>query len=407
MKVAIFSDTHLGFEERSERSQESFDNLESAISLSLAGNADVIVIAGDVFDAPVPSHSVLYKSMQSFSISKRKDSAVSLKLEKGGISRDIAVSGTPVIAIHGNHEFFGKEAKTALDVLDLSGLVIYLHAGRIEAQKGSEKLYIYGLGAVPEKRALDVMAKWGPVPEKGSPNILLVHQAFKEFMAVDDEMVATLSLDDLPKGFDLTVDGHLHWRNEQNLGDSIFLLAGSTIATSIKKLEAQKPKGVYFFDTTSKALSFVPFDVQRKAFYHKMTFKDSGPQDVIAKCRELILQDLKEENRLKPLIRLNLKGTLAKGINSADVNLKPVLDEFAQSALLSVSKNFSDVSFKARIEELAELQKSRLSIAAMGFELLERSLSEAEFDGTFPSRGLFDSLAEDEIENAFKLLGVE
>ncbi|HLC79303.1 MAG TPA: DNA repair exonuclease [archaeon] len=402
MKFAIFSDTHLGFGEKSERVDESFDNLSQAIELSLSNNADVMLLAGDVFDAPIPSHTALYKAINSFSAAKKKNSVVSLTLQKGDIEKDVTTLGIPIIAIHGNHEFIAKDVKTALDVLSISGLLVYLHAARVVVKKGDEVAYVYGLGAVPEKKALDVMQHWAPVSEKGHSNVMLVHQAFKEFMALDDEMVATLSLDDLPKGFDLIVDGHLHWQNVQQLGSGKFILPGSTIATSIKKLESQKPKGVFFFDTVTKELTFEKFPRQRSMFYHKVVFDGADCDYVLKKCRELIEEDLKGKHELKPLIRLNLKGSLKKGLSSSDVDLKP-LDEFSSRAIISLSKSFADVSFRAKISELREIQKTRLSLASMGFEILEKNLQETDFGDKEFAKSLFDLLAQDDIDGALNI----
>src|SRR3989344_6068052 len=108
MKVAVFSDTHLGFDERGERGEESFENLEKAVLLSIENKADFILICGDVFDAPVPSHNILFRAMKSFSAAKGTENSVKLSLEKDSVLTPLFFSGIPIIAIHGNHEYFGK-----------------------------------------------------------------------------------------------------------------------------------------------------------------------------------------------------------------------------------------------------------------------------------------------------------
>jgi DNA repair exonuclease SbcCD nuclease subunit len=403
MKIAFFSDTHLGFDEKGERADDSFLALESAIELSGNHRADLIVISGDIFDMRIPSHSVLYKSIVSFSKAKNFSSNVMLSIGKAGEEKSISFSGIPILAIHGNHEYLGKGVRSALDLLDLSGSLIYFHGAKIVARKGSERVCIFGLGAVPEKSALDVIRYWSPKPEEGASNVLVLHQGFKDFMAVDDEMIASLSLDDLPKGFDLIVNGHLHWSSIQDLGGSIFLLAGSTIPTSIKKLEAEKLKGVFFFDTVSKSLDFVALPFQRKMFYHKIVFSDADADKVLSECRSFVLGDLSVSGVLKPLIRLNLVGTLKKGLSNADVDLGPFINEFSSKTFLSVSKNFSSSSFKTKISELRELQKEKLSIASVGFELLEKNLAETDFGKEFDAKKLFELLGSDELDEAMYL----
>lgn len=404
MKIGIFSDTHLGFDRKGQRNNESFENLEQALNLCLEENVDFCVLAGDIFDEPVPSHTSLFKSINSFRLAQRAVNKTKLKIEKNGESKEIICEGLPILTIHGNHEFRGKEFKTALDVLNLAGLLVYFHAGKITVEKDNEKVCVFGLGAVPEKKALEVLQYWAPKTESDTCNLLLLHQGFKDFMAVDDEMIATLSLDDLPQGFDLIINGHLHWYNEQKLGETTFLLPGSTISTSIKKLESEKPKGVCFYDTNTKIINFKPFPKQRKMFYHKTNFNGADIEQVLEESKNLIEKDLEGNHEMKPLIRVNLKGSLKKGLSSGDVDLNDLIEKYSEKAILSISKNFSSNSFKKKISDLREEQKEKLSLVSMGFELLEKNLKETDFGEEISIKKLFDLLSEDELDEALKLV---
>ncbi|MCX7008281.1 MAG: hypothetical protein NTY53_13715, partial [Kiritimatiellaeota bacterium] len=70
------------------------------------------------------------------------------------------------------------------------------------------------------------------------------------------------------------------WSDEQNLEGKRFLLTGSSIFTQMKNLESKRDKGVFLFDTKTKKLDFVPFEHQRKLFYHKFDFKNAKPEEV-------------------------------------------------------------------------------------------------------------------------------
>lgn len=404
MKIGIFSDTHLGFDEKGQRCEDSFLALNQAIELCTSKNVDFMLLPGDVFDTTVPSHTVLFKSVNSFSKAKNSASQVKLKVEKNNEVRDIIFSGIPILAIHGNHEYLGKEKRTALDVLNASNLLIYFHAAKITAQKGDEKVCIFGLGAVPEKMAFEVLKEWNPIPEKNCTNLLLTHQGYKDFMALDDEMIASICLEDLPKGFDLIVNGHLHWSNLHKGPGINFLLAGSTIPTSIKKLESEKPKGVYIYDTASKSLNFEPFALQRKMFYHKIIFSEADSQKVFAECKKLLDLDLSDSYEMKPLIRLNLKGTIKKGFSNSDIDISQIENTYSQKALLSISKDFSSATFKAKISELRDMQKSKLSVVSLGFAILEKNLKETEFGSNIDAKKLFELLSKNEIDEAQKVI---
>lgn len=404
MKLGIFSDTHLGFDSKGQRYKEAFENLKQSLELCVQEKADLIVLPGDVFHEPVPSHTSIFEAMNCFSLAKKGGSEVNLFLEKNNETKKLNYKGVPILTIHGNHEYRGKEFKTALDILDLAGLINYFHAGKITIEKEGERICVFGLGAVPEKKALEALQYWNPKPEEGQCNILLLHQGFVDFMAIDDEMIATLSLSDLPKGFELIINGHLHWNNQQKIGETTFLLPGSTIATSIKKLESEKPKGVHFYDTKTKELGFKSLPNQRKMFHNKITLNNANLEEVFDECKKILDECLIENHELKPLIRINMKGTLAKGLSPGDVNLNEIYDKYSDKAILSLSKNFSSNSFKKKISELRETQKSRRSVASLGFELLEKNLEETDFGTDFEVKKLFDLLAENNLDSAMELV---
>jgi hypothetical protein len=138
-------------------------------------------------------------------------------------------------------------------------------------------------------------------------------------------------------------------------------------------------------------------------FYHKIVFSDADADEVVSECRSCVLADLSSSGNLKPLIRLNLVGTLKKGLSNADVDLGPFINEFSSKAFLSVSRNFSSSSFKTKISELRELQKEKLSIASVGFELLEKNLAETDFGKEFDAKKLFELLGDGDLDEAMRI----
>ena len=403
MRVAIFSDTHLGFKAFG-REQESFENAEQAFGIALDNKADVILIAGDIFNEVTPSTDVLVGAFQLFSKAKtsKKDIKIGVSSKKQVIEEIVA--GIPIILIHGNHEFRGKDYTNVLHLYSKSGFAFYLHAETAVLEKGNEKLAVHALGGVPEQKALDALKLWNPKPVESAVNILLLHQNFKEFSPVEDEMVATLSLHDLPNGFDLIASGHLHWTVKQKLGKTTFLLAGSTICTQMKKVEQENRKGVHLFETQAKTIEFIPLPVQRNLFYHKISFEEAKPEQVIHKIHEAIEKDLKEGNALPPLIRLKLVGNLSKGISLSDIDLKAVEEKFRGKAIMSVSKEFSTTAFKKKIAELRQIQQSKQSISSIGLSILEKNLKETDFNDAFEVKRIFDLLAEDETDKVSEIL---
>ncbi len=387
MLLGIFSDSHLGFSGE-DRYNESFERFVESIQMFKDNKVDYILHAGDLFDESTPSQEVWLKTFECFS---KNNGAVS-QLNKVQLNKSslVLVKGIPIIGIHGTHEHRGKDFANALDILEESACLVHLHAGFIELNKEGEKVCIHGMGGVPEKFAKQVLSTYSPKPIEGATNLLLLHQSFIEFLPFDDESIASLSLADLPDGFDLIIDGHLHWTNEQDLGNKRFLLTGSAIFTQMKSMEAKGGKGIFLFDTKTKKLTFVPFKIQRKLFYEKLKFENAKPEEVIKQFNDKLEQILSCNFDIKPLVRIKLSGSLAKGFTQSDVSID--ISKYKGVAVFSISKDFSTESFQKKIEQLKLIQNEKKSVVDFGVNILEKNVEEAglvEFD----ARRIFDLLS--------------
>ena len=398
------SDFHLGFGIGTERYDEAFDNAEQAIRLALANNPDAILHAGDFFDKPVPSQETWEHTFRIFSgLSLTKSNLKGVRIKKGS-REEITFTHIPFVAIHGTHEYRGSDFANALDVLESAGYIVHIHAARIELSSGSKTVVVHGLSGIPEKKALDALKLWNPKPVEGACNIMLFHQSIKEFLPFDDNMVATISMADLPKGFDLVVDGHLHWHSEENLPGLRLLLSGSTLTTQLKKLESKKPKGIFIFDTKTKELNFLALPRQRDFFYEKLQLDNADQQQVRRAVKSVLSRILSRDFEIKPLVRIKLSGTLAKGISPSDIVLSDFAKEFSENAIISFSLDFEEKSFRKKLDGLRRLQSSKKSIASLGIEMLEKNLKETQFNSAFDARRLFELLAGGRLEDAVAIL---
>ncbi len=405
MKIAIFSDLHIGFAKGSPREKEAFEQAKQAFELALKEKADLILLAGDLFNEATPSQEAWLQMFRLFGVLRKEklpEKAAVKKIE-GTKAEEFEFSHLPVISISGTHEFRSKDFRNALEVLQEAGCLVHLHRAKAVFEKGGERIVVQGLSGVPEKKALEALKDWKPVPEKDSANIMLLHQSIKEFLPFGDDMIASISLQDLPTGFDLIVDGHLHWASDENLEKHGLLVPGSTVVTQMKKLEATKPKVICLFDSKEKSFHFIPLPRQRKFLFEKLEFKDANTGQ-IKEAVEKKLAEILSNAKGKPLVKLKLKGTLAKGLSSADIDLKPIEEKFREKALLFIDYDFEEPGFKQKLEQLREKQLGNKSIAAMGFELLEKNLAETDFKDAFDVKRVFDLLAEGDIDKVVELL---
>jgi len=394
MLVGIYSDTHLGFG-KTEVHDESYDRFKECIRMLNEKKVDIIIHAGDLFDHAVPTQETWLRTFECFQ--ENKGELTKITKDKFGEKTTVTVRGTPFVAIHGTHEFRGKDFVNALSILEQANCLAHLHAGKVIFEKNGEKIAIHGMGGVPEKNAKKVLEKYDPKPVEGMANIILFHQSFKEFLPFDDDMIATLSLSDLPEGFDLSINGHLHWRDEQNIDGKRFMLTGSTIFTQMKRLEAEKEKGVFTYDTNTKDLKFFAFKQQRKLFYHKLKFESATPIEVVQKVQDLINEDLNKEFSMKPLIRFKITGTLAKGFSQSDVKIQT-----SDEAIFSISKNLTADSFKKKMESFKDEQLKKKGVIELGVDILEKNVEEANIK--LDTRRVFDLLSAGKLDTVEEIV---
>ncbi len=410
MKLAIISDCHLGFGQGSERDRDAFDQARQALEISLQQGVDAVLIPGDLFDSALPRQETFHDAFDLLTPclkASQSSLVVVYEKERENLVKKYAFLGVPVIALHGNHEYRSKGYKNPIEVLQSAGFLLHVHAGRAVLKKGGETVNVYGMSSVPEKYALEALKAWNPKPESGKRNVLLLHQGFKEFLPDGDDMIATISLENLPKGFDWIVNGHLHWVAQHELGTTTFLLCGSTLCTSLKAIESgddARPKGFHLYDSVSNEMTFVPIPVQRSIFYHKPSFEKARPEEVVSAVRKFVEEAVVQNKYDRPaLCRVKCKGTLAQGFRSADIDLFPFEKEFEGKLILSLDKDFDDNSLQKTIQELRALQLQKKSVAEMGVTLLEQNLQETDWKGK-DVHAMLELLENGELEKALDLL---
>jgi len=394
LKIAFASDFHFGYGE---------DALaQAAEALRKAGDdADVVVLAGDLFDSRVPRQEVIHDAIKLLSEHKAKmqekavSSGVKVRLLQDG---EESVQSVPIIAIYGTHERRTKGLVNVIQILHSAGLVLNVHAATVLIEKDGEKVAIQGMGGMPDefvKRAMDAM-DFKPV--EGAVNIFVFHQTLKELIPAATECIGA---SDLPKGFDLYVDGHIHWAQEFTESGKHIILPGSTVITQMKPKE-MAPKGYYLYDTASKQLLFKPIRT-RPFVYEELTFKEAGSADVEASCRAKLKEIAAAHAGRQPLVRLKLAGTLAKGVAASALDFRGLEAEFADQMQLFIEKEFEGAELKEKIEALRKARGEQASLRDAGVSLLRERL-EARASPFAGDEELFSLLAEGESEAVLKKL---
>ncbi|MEW6035131.1 MAG: DNA repair exonuclease [Candidatus Micrarchaeota archaeon] len=349
MKVAIFSDPHLGYARFEE---DSYIQAERAI-LSASEKADLILCAGDIFDIKIPKLETLKKGIEIFKKAK-----------------------VPVFSIHGNHERRARDMVNPAQLLAESTEMELLHAKDRVFEKNNEKVQVFGIGSVPEeyaeqavKKAMERFKK-----EDGAFTILMLHQSIKELIPGGKDELSLEYLEALP--FDLIINGHIH-ETIVKLGGR-FIIPGSTVITQLKKDE-MNPKGYFLYDTKAKKAEFVQIE-SRKFFYEVLEFQDAGEADVRERVRERIAE-LKKAHP-EAVIAVKIDGTLKQGLSTADIKLDGYENVFIENRL-------NAENLGAKLEKIRVSREASLSMRDMAIKELK---AKTEGKVSFDSSELFDKL---------------
>jgi DNA repair exonuclease SbcCD nuclease subunit len=407
-KIALLSDFHLGYNE--DALMQASEALAKAVEKS-----DLVIVAGDIFDSRVPKQEVLYDAINLFRENLRTMQQKSRNLKMFFLSEEgeEAVDSIPVVAVYGTHERRTKGLANAIQLLHSAGLVINVHARKLVVEKldstgkVAERVAIQGLGGVPEeyaRRSLEFLAS-KPVPN--ALNMFIFHQSLRELLPVDGDFISAA---DLPNGFDLYVDGHIHWSRELKEGGKHIVLPGSTVVTQMKESESN-PKGFFVYDSLSRQLEFVNISA-RPFVLIDLAFENASLQGVESRIAEEVAR-VASAHAVPPLVKLKLRGTLARGVRASALDASSLERKYAGQVVLSVDKSFDSPELKEKIETLRKIREEKKSIYDAGMEILKEKLRELGFKGEGKQGGagagleeeLFELLSEGEVEKALKALG--
>jgi len=391
MKISIFSDCHCGYSYDSERGQDSFDGLEEAIEKSL--DSDLILIAGDLFDKRVPRPEVFSKTARLLSKAQHIPSnTIFFEIKNKGKHEisPLALRGIPIVAIHGTHERRSKHLTNPIQALENAGLLIHLDCSTVVFEVGDKKVAIHGMSGVPDRYAGNILKEWNPQPIEDAINIIMVHQSVEPYIYSPLEP-PTISLDSLPKGFDLYILGHIHWSEIRDQDNGKLILAGSTTFTSLHKTETSQEKYIYHFNGDIKK---IPLQSQRKVFWNEFELNPNIINQV-----DDVLNNIPQLDP-KPIAILKLKGTLPK--DSPPVDFSFLEKKHSYRAIIKLDRKIKSENLKDQVELVKLLKEQKLSPEEHGIRILEEKMKELNCEINVSE--IFDLLVEGDYENIFNLM---
>lgn len=382
------SDLHLGYERFIEDAYvQAREALETA-----AGLSDMIIVPGDIFDFRHPKPETIAEAINLFrDLSRHEFGGKVVEFDgKGQIYTD-----KPIIVIPGTHERRSELAVDSVDLLSLAGLAVSVNRCKAVVEKRGarvERVAVFGIGGVADERFKDIIAQTDFKPEKDAFNIFMFHQTLYELLPYSKEFA---KMDELPKGFDLYVDGHIHSRVEDTCHGKPFLIPGSTVITQLRESE-QDGKGFYVFDTETGKYAF--HKIKSRPF-RLLKIDISGMEP--AQCKEMIDKKIRaviESNSGKErcVIKVDVSGEVKKGFRRSDIFLGDAASVYPD-AIVDISKEkVEDSVSKTEIKAVQDGMVGNLSVRDYGLGIF---LDKIKKDGyalrVGPSK-LFEILSSDE-----------
>ncbi|RLI96068.1 MAG: hypothetical protein DRP00_05885, partial [Candidatus Aenigmatarchaeota archaeon] len=214
----------------------------------------------------------------------------------------------------------------------------------------------------------------------------------------------SIELSDLPQGFDLIINGHIHTRQLKKLNDGYFLIPGSTVVTQLKKEEAETPKGFYkviIERRKLKDIKFIELENVRKFFLREI---EIGETDIVREKVNKVIEDILQRDLVKPpIVRIKLKG---RG-EVLEKEIREIEKRFEGRALVRIFKETEDEEIKAKMEILQKLKERKMSIEDLGISILKENLKTLKFEYTLDPRYLLSLLSEEDVDKIINILLAE
>ena len=393
VKIAVFSDFHFGHGYNSELEDDSFSAVAEALEKS--ADCDLILILGDVFDSRVPKTEVWSKALHVLSRPLLRPNPgirfVSTSKDLKDISRR-SMNHVPVIALHGNHERRGRDEANTLTALENAGLLIHLHLNNVVFEKDGRRIAIHGMSSVPERFAKETLDEWNPQPIPGCTNILLLHQNVDPYVFSPLEP-PSLSLSNLPKGFDLILNGHIHTPAQEKFENTRFVITGSTLTTQLERSESGNSKYMWKIHIDGEtSIESIPLESGRKFYYEDVVVGDSSVRDV---SESKISEILSRPHAKKPIIKLRIVG---KESDVIEKDMKDLEEKFSKDAIIIFTKELETPEITRKIEFLKNVREQKLSVEEVGLSILKKNLMELNFSSMFDYEQAFGLLTEGEVD---------
>lgn len=352
MKFAHISDCHLGSWRQPQMRLLNLKAFEKAIDKCIFERVDFILLVGDFFDTAIPPIEIL-KSVAS-------------KL------RQLREKNISCYIIPGSHDY-SFSGKSMISVLESAGLCVNLSQKQV--MHGNILLYgIAGRKGGLEQQEIKRIKELKK--EKKISSILLLHTSVFELLpeALAKQM-PSLTLKELPSGFDYYALGHIHSSKIFDTGEKTAAYPGVLYPSNFSELEQQHTVNFFIVEKdkenriTEKNIRKISFPL-KKILNLDIDANNENPHSL----KEKILAELKKNNLEDTIITLRIRGIL-RGGKPSEVDFALLEEKAKESGAFCLLRNTSQFSSKEFEIKIHDIDTKNIE------EIEEASLEEAVKEG--------------------------
>ncbi len=307
-KFAHLADCHVGSWGHPLMKELSISAFERAVKTVIDEQCDFVLIAGDLFDTPLPSVDVFERVIKSLK-----------QLRKNNI---------PVYAIAGSHDF-SVSNKTFLRILSSVGLInnttVVKKLDENELRLDfvvDEKTGVKIAGLLGKRNSLDlelykILNRDSLEKEQGF-KIFMFHNAVDELKSKEFSNVKGIPLSLFPKGFDYYAGGHIHYVFDEDVeGYGRFVFPGPTFPTNFEELERLHKGSFFIVEVDDGTLTTRKQDLIMK---NVRCFKFDATGLSGQELTQRVLDELSNEEFFDTIVLLRFEGKLTTSITEVDFN---------------------------------------------------------------------------------------
>jgi DNA repair exonuclease SbcCD nuclease subunit len=353
------ADCHLGGWRDPCLQQLNLQTFKEAIRRCISEKVDFVLFAGDIFDTALPATEILEDAVEQFRILKD--------------------SGIKCFIIAGSHDF-SVSGKTFLNVIEKAGLC--RNIGTVCSEENcSEEIKIFeedfsGTRAVfsgfcGRKSSLEqaylkkMNFSIGKTASGRNFKILALHTTLTEAKPKGLEMMESISISELPKGFDYYALGHLHLPFQHSKDGKFYVYPGPLFPNNFQELEELNYGTFVIVNVSESRINPGTFqvDIQKEILNMKeiLVLKiDACNLSPMELTEKVILEFRRYANAVKDkILMLKISGILKEG-KTSEVNFELIGKEAEKLGCFVLLKNIHSLSSQ-EFKEL-EIENSNRSV---------------------------------------------